>query len=60
MRLRDLSATDDIHAKAAEMNVLALNHANHHLDQRLQVTDILPSDVALTQIVRQRIIRPGS
>jgi hypothetical protein len=48
MRLGKLSTTDDVHAKAIKMNVLALNHANHHPAKRFGVTGILPHDVTLT------------
>jgi hypothetical protein len=58
--LSDLSATNDIHAEPVEMNVLAFNHTNHHPAERLQVTDILPLNLALIQISRQRIIKTGS
>jgi hypothetical protein len=58
--LRNLSAADHIHAKPIEMNGLALNHANHHPAECLQVTRILPLNLALTQISRQRIIKTGS
>ena len=65
MGLGNLSATDNIYAKAIEMNVLALDHAIrlrwsealHHLAKRLQVMSILPQDV---QKIIQCIIESGS
>jgi hypothetical protein len=58
MGLGKLSTTDDIHTKAVKMNVVALNHANHHPAKRFEVTSILPHDVTLTQKIIQRIIEP--
>jgi hypothetical protein len=42
------------------MDILALDHTDHHPAKRFQVTDILPLDVTLTQKIIQRIIESGS
>jgi hypothetical protein len=60
MGLSNLSATDDIHTKPIEVNVLALEDTNHHPAQGLEMSDIVPEVLALTQIFMQRMIETGS
>ena len=60
VRLGNLGTAFDIHAKPIEMNVLTLDYTDDHPTQRLQVPGILPLNLTLTQIARQRIIKTGS
>lgn len=60
MGLGQLSTADDVYPKPIEMYILALNDADHHPAERLEVTRILPHDVTLTQKIIQRIIESGS
>jgi hypothetical protein len=59
MRLGNLGTALHIYPKSIEMNILALNHANDHPTERLEMTDILPLNIALTQILSQRMIKDG-
>jgi hypothetical protein len=60
VRLSDLGTAFDIHAKPIEMHVLTLEHTDDYPTQGLEITDILPLNLTLTQIARQRIIKTGS
>lgn len=60
VRLGNLGTAFDIHTEPIKMHVLTLDYADDHPTQGLQVTDILPLNLTLTQIARQRIIKTGS
>jgi hypothetical protein len=49
-----------MHSKPIQVNVLALKDANHHPAQSLEMSDIAPEVLALTQIFMQRMIETGS
>ena len=50
----------DLSPKPVEMNILTLNHADHHPAQSFEMSGITPLNLTLTQILIQRIIESGS
>jgi len=60
MGLSVLCPALDINSKSIEMDILALDHANHHPAQGLEVASVAPLDLTLTEIIIQRIIEAGS
>jgi len=53
-------STHHMHSESIQVNVLALKNANHHPAQGLEVSDITPEVLILTQIFMQRMIETGS
>ena len=60
VRLGKLGTAFDVYAKPVKIHVLTFDHTDDHPTQGLQLTGILPLNLTLTQIARQRIIKTGS
>jgi hypothetical protein len=53
-------STHHMHSKSIQVNALALKDTNYHPTQGLEMPDIVPEVLALTQIFIQRMIEAGS
>lgn len=51
---------DPIHPEAVEMDILTVDHAEHHPAESFEVTSISRLNLALTQKLGEGIIKTGS